>query len=299
MVKAACLLWVTVAAVLASGGPVWARCEGYAPGPKPQNVSRDVVGQDLDQIRARGFIEFAVYADFPPYSWEEGGRSRGIDVELGRLVAEALGVAPRFRFVAAGETVEDDLRNYVWKGAVVGGRVSNVMLHVPYSSAFACRSEQIVLTGQYFNESLAIAYSRESYPDSAPLPGHFRFDTVGVENDSIADFYLSGLARGQLRESIRRFPTPAAAMAALSGGEVKAVMGARAQLEFALTPQLSLHQPPLPEFSTGQWTLGVAVRHSYRPLAYAVDEAIRAAVEDGRLRRIFADYGLTYAAAQW
>lgn len=269
------------------------------PGPKPQNVGRDIVGQDLDRIRDRGFIEFAIYEDFPPYSWEEDGRPRGIDVELGRLVAETLGVSPRFRFVAAGESVEDDLRNYVWKGAIVGGRVSNVMLHVPYSSEFACRVEQVVLTGQYFNESIAIAYSRDSYPDSAPLPAYFRFDSVGVENDSIADFYLSGFAQGQLMKNIRRYPTPAAAMAALAAGDVKAVMGPRRQLEFGLTPELALHQPPLPDFAVGQWTLGVAVRHTYRPLAYAVDDAIRAVVAEGRLQRIFADYGVTYAPAQW
>ncbi|WP_193371573.1 substrate-binding periplasmic protein [Pelagibius marinus] len=299
MVRAAFFLCIILVMALAPGGTAWSRCESYVPGARPQNAGRDIVGQDLDQIRERGFIEFAVYEDFPPYSWEEGGRPRGIDVEVGRLVAAALGVLPRFRFVAAGETVEDDLRNYVWKGAVVGGRVSNVMLHVPYSSEFACRVEQVVLTGQYFNESVAIAYSRESYPDAAPLPAYFRFDTVGVENDSIADFYLSGLANGQLLKNTRRYPTPAAAMAALAGGEVKAVMGARSQLEFALTPKLALHQPPLPGFAVGRWTLGVAVRHNYRPLAYAVDDAIRALAEDGRLRRIFEDYGLSFARAQW
>ena len=299
MGRTVCLLGLVFAIGLAAAGPARARCEGYVPGPKPQNVSRDIVGQDLDRIRAQGVMEFAVYADFPPYSWEEGGRARGIDVELGRLVAEALGVAARFRFVPAGETVEDDLRNYVWKGTVVGGRVSNVMLHVPYNADFACRVEQVVLTGQYFNESIAIAYRRESYPDGAPLPAYFRFDAVGVENGSIADFFLSGFAQGQLLNNIRRYPTPAAAMAALAAGDVQAVMGARRQLEFGLTPELAVHQPVLPGFSLGQWTLGVAVRHTYRPLAYAVDDAVRAAVSDGRLQRIFEDYGLTYAPAQW
>jgi len=284
---------------VAASGAAQARCENVAPQPKPQNASRDIVGQDLDQIVERGFIEFAVYEDFPPYSWEEGGKPRGVDIELGRLIAEDLGVEPRFNFVTAAETVDGDLRNYVWKGPIVGGRVSNVMLHVPYNSDLACRIEQVVLTGQYFNEKTLIAYRRDAYPDAAPVPAYFRYDLVGVENDSIADFYLSSFAGGQVLPNMRRYPTPEAAMAALAAGEVMAVMGARAQLEHGLTPELALHEPPLPGFAVGEWTLGVAVRHTYRPLAYAVDDAIRAAVEDGRLRQIFADYGLSYAPAAW
>lgn len=290
---------IAVSLLVAASGAAQARCENFVPQPKPQNASRDIVGKELDEIVERGFIEFAVYENFAPYSWEEGGKPRGVDIELGRLIAEDLGVEPRFNFVAAAETVDGDLRNYVWKGPIVGGRVSNVMLHVPYNSDLACRIEQVVLTGQYFNEKIVIAYRRDEYPDSAPVPAYFRYDMVGVENDSIADFYLSSFAGGQVLPNMRRYPTPEAAMAGLAAGEVMAVMGARAQLEHGLTPELAMHAPPLPGFAVGEWTLGVAVNHRYRPLAYAVDDAIRAAVEDGRLRQIFADYGLSYTPAAW
>jgi ABC-type amino acid transport substrate-binding protein len=284
-------------AVLA--GPAAALCEGYVPGPKPQNADRDIVGQDYDEIVARGYIDLAVYDDFAPYSWRENGRPRGVDIELGRIVAETLGVEPRFDFVVAAENLDADLREHVWRGATIGRRVSNVMLHVPYDPELTCRIEQVVLTGQYYNESIAIAYRRAAYPDGPPLPAYFRFETVGVENDSIADFYLSALAGGQLAPNIRRYPTPAAAMAALSAGEVTAVMGARAQLERGLTDGLALHTPPLPGLAADSWTVGVAVSQSFRQLAYAVDDAIRAAVEDGRVAAIFAGFGLSYAPPEW
>ncbi len=299
MARAASSLATGLLLVFAWSAEAWARCEGFVPQPKPQNTSRDIVGHDLDQITDRGFIEFAVYEDFPPYSWEEKGKPRGVDIELGRLIAEDLGVEPRFNFVAAGENLDADLRNFVWKGPIVNGRVSNVMLHVPYNSDLACRIEQVVLTGQYFNEKIAIAFREDAYPDSAPVPAYFRFDTVGVENDTIADFYLSGLAGGQLAANIRRYATPEQAMTALAAGEVKAVMGAKSQLEFGLVQGLNIHTPPLVGFSTGEWTLGVAVRHNYRALSYAVDDAIRLAVQDGRLRQIFDDYGLSYTEAKW
>ncbi len=290
---------LAIAASLVFSGAAFSRCEGVAPQQKPQNASRDIVGQELDEIVERGFIEFAVYEDFPPYSWEEGGKPKGVDIELGRIIAEDLGVEARFNFVQAAETVEGDLRNYVWKGPIVGGRVSNVMLHVPYNVDLDCRVEQAVLTGQYYNEKIAIAYRKDAYPDGGPTPLYFRYDTVGVENDSIADFYLSSLANGQVRPNIRRYATPAQAMAALDAGEVVAVMGAKSQLAFGLTPALALHEPPLLGFAVSEWTVGLAVNHRYRPLAYAVDDAVKAAVNEGRLEKIFADFGLTYRPAKW
>ncbi|QDI77959.1 MULTISPECIES: substrate-binding periplasmic protein [Leisingera] len=270
------------------------RCADHVPQPKPQNASRDIVGQDLETILERGFITFAAYEDFPPWSYEEAGRIKGADIDLARLIAAELGVEARFTLVAAGENLDADLRNWIWKGPIVGGSVANVMLHVPYDSEFACRVEQVVFTGQYHVEEVAIAYRRDAYPEDPPLPAYFRFDSVAVENDSIADFYLSAFPGGQLSGNIRRYPTAAAAMAGLDRAETKAAMGPLAQLEAGLTAQTAVHSPPLPGFSAGTWTAGVAVHFSYRPLAYAVEDAIAAALQDGRIAAIFAAHGLSH-----
>ena len=280
-------------------GTALARCEDHVPQPKPQNASRDIVGADLDTIIERGYIDFAAYEDFPPWSYEENGKPTGVDIEIGRLIAEELGVEPRFRLVAAGENLEADLRNWIWKGPVVGGRVANVMLHIPYDSEFACRVEQVVFTGRYHVEEIAIAYRRDAYPDNPPVPAYFRFDTVAVENDSIADFYLSAFPGGQLAGNVRRYPSTAAAMQALADGETKAAMGPRAQLEFGLTEALGIHSPPLPGFAVGKWTSGVAVHFAYRGLSYTVDDVINAAIQDGRMEQIFQKYGLTYTAPEY
>lgn len=273
-------------------GPAVARCEGIVPGERPQNTSRQDVGQTFDEIIDRGFIEFAVYADNPPYSWDGGSKPMGVDIEIGRLIAEELEVEPRFRFVEAGENLDADLMNYVWKGAVIGGHVSNVMLRVPYNSDYACRVDQVVFTGQYAGEAIAIAYATADYPDGGPKPAYFRYDTVGVENDSIADFYLTSLI-GPV-ENIHRYPTTGAAMAALAAGEVMAAMGPEGALEAGVSEGIAVHRPPLPGFSVGQWTVGVAVHQSHRDLAYAVDDAIAAGLADGRIRAIFAESGLSF-----
>ncbi|MGR3377832.1 substrate-binding periplasmic protein [Salipiger abyssi] len=279
---------------LALASPAFARCEDWVPQPKPQNASRDIVGQDLDQIVERGFIDFAAYEDFAPWSYEDKGKPVGVDIEIGRLIAQDLGVEARFHLVPAGENLDADLRNNVWKGPVIGGRVSNVMLHVPYDSDYACRVDQVVFTGQYAAEQIAIAYREEAYPEDKPVPAYFRVDTVAVENDSISDFYLTSFAGGQLAQGVRRYPSYAAAMGALAAGETMAAMGPLAQLEAGAAPGIGIHQPPLAGFAVSRWTVGVAVHMRYRALGYAVDDAIRAGLEDGRIAAIFAAHGLTH-----
>jgi hypothetical protein len=197
------MLRAALLALLVTTGLAEARCEDHKPGARPQNTPRQFVGQTLDEIEQRGWIEIAVYEDFPPYSWKDGATAKGVDVEVGRIIAESLGVEPRFRFVQSGETLEADLLNYVWKGAAVGGHVSNLMMRVPYNSEFSCRVEQVVFTGQYAGEKIGIAYRIDAYPDAvqqpnadgrhpdAPVPSFFVYDPVGVENDSISDFYLT------------------------------------------------------------------------------------------------------------
>ncbi|SHH74052.1 substrate-binding periplasmic protein [Marivita hallyeonensis] len=289
-----------IAAALTAASPVYASdpCADHVPQPKPQNASRDIVGQDIDQIMDRGYMTFAVYEDYPPYSWQEGSTPRGIDIEIARIIAEDLGVNARFNFVASGENLEADLRNNIWRGPIIGGAVSNVMMRVPYDSAFNCRVEQVVFTGQYMTESIAIAYAEEHYPDGGPVPAYFRIDTVAVENDSIADFYLTSFAGGQTAAGVRRYTTMAEAMDALARGEVMAAMGPRAQLEYGAVEGVSIHEPPLPGFARAKWTLGTGSHFAYRGLSYSVDDAIFAALSDGRIAGIFESYGLTHQAPE-
>ncbi|NUB43525.1 transporter substrate-binding domain-containing protein [Fertoebacter nigrum] len=288
----------------AVAAPALARCEDVVPGQRPQNTPREFVGQTMEEIEERGSISFAVYEEFPPYSFVQDGQPMGIDVGVGRFIADALGVEPEFRFVQAGENLQADLMTYVWRGSVLRDPVANVMLRVPYNSTFTCLVEQVVFTGQYGKEEIAIAYSLAAYPDAVvsdaprheggPVPAFFRYDTVAVENDSIADFYLTAFPGGQIGPNIRRYPTMAAAMAALAAGEVMAAMGPRAQLQFGAADGVAVHQPPLPGFALGAWTVGLAVHHSHRDLAYAVDDAVTAALADGRMAALYAGYGLTF-----
>lgn len=281
-----------------AGAPVFAKCENVPTGldapPPPQNLSRDIVGQDIDQIFDQGFMTFGVYEDFAPFSYLEDGEAAGIDVELGRIIAEGMGVEPRFKLVPAGETVDTDLRNYLYRPNKLGSPIVNVLIHVPYDVNFACRNEQVVITGQYFEDRIAIAYDPAIYPDKPPTPAYFRYDKIAVENHSIADFFLSGSFNGQIRPNIVRAPDPLQAVGKIGEDGVAAAMGPRVQIEYAAGEEYPVTAEAIPGLSIGKWTLGVAVHQAYRALGYMVDDAIGQAVEDGRLEAIFARYGATY-----
>jgi ABC-type amino acid transport substrate-binding protein len=298
--------YVKIAAMLCwliANGAAAQNCEntksGLGVNQKAQNVGREILGKSLDEIIDQGWMLFSVYSDFKPYSWRQDGKLVGVDVDLGQLIAKDIGVEARFYETNADENVDADLRNNVWKGALIGGRVSNVMMHIPYDRELGCRNEMVVLTGQYFNEEIAIAYRKDVYEEDGPTPAYFRYDKVGVENDSLSDFYLNSIGNGILVPNMVRFPSVDLAMEGLAEQKVAAVVGPKGQLEHGMTDGIAIHQPPLLGLAKSSWTLGVAVRHNWRPLGYTVDDVIRAAVTDGRMAAIFKKYGLRYSPPEW
>lgn len=274
-------------------------CADRVPQPRPQKPGRDIVGQDIDAILGRGFMTVALYADYAPSSSKVGGTPRGIDVEVARIIAEYIGVEPRFRFVAAGENLDADLRNAIRRGPVVVGRVSNVMRRVPYDRAFKCRAEQIVFPGQDREERVAIAYREAAYPDGGPVPAYFRMDTVAVENDPFPDTCLMSFAGGQTAADMRRYPSMRAAMAVLNAGDTKAAMGPRTQLEHFAGDGVVVHEPPPAGVAKSSRVLGAAVHDAYRPLSYTVEAAVFEALKDGRIAGIMIAYGATHHPPRW
>lgn len=286
-----------------SSTDVNARCADLAKGlgaaSPVQNKSRDIVGQDYDKILEQGYMSFAVYSNLAPYSWLDGETPKGIDIDIGKLIAEFIGVKPRYNFFTADENVDADLRNQIWKGHYLKHPISNVMLRVPYSKDFGCRNEMVVLNGQYSNEKLGIAYREVTFPDEPPTSAYFRFNKVGVEIHTLADFYLSNFNHGMLLPNIIHFDSSALAMEGIKDKTVDAVMGSLGQLEYFATDDIKLHSPTLISFSIAEWTIGVAVRHTYRELSYGVDDAINAAVKNGKIEEIFNSYNVNYIPPKW
>ena len=259
-----------------------------------------------DDMIAAGELKVAVYKDFAPYSFEDGGQPRGVDVELAKALAKALGVRLELVWAPAGEKLDDDLRDYIWRGNQLRNQqLADLMMRVPYDRDYAQKRNElgelenghVVMFGPYQNESWQVAYDRRRL-DSVGSVAVFEHHPIGVEVDSVPSFYLSSVFNGMLRARTHHYPGVQQAFAAMKAGEVDAVMAMRGEIDWqvheANDSQLALAQNAYPNMGKQLWEIGMAVHESNRQLAYAVEEALEGLIRDGTLQAIYAGYGLRW-----
>ncbi len=259
-----------------------------------------------DDIVDSGVLKVAVYENFAPYSFKEGEQERGVDVDLARALAEGLGLELELLWVAPGEKLDDDLRNFVWKGHYMRpGVLADVMLRVPYDRDFAQKrndvgeiaNDQVVMFGPYQRERWQVAYDSRRLPE-VPSMGVFQFHPIGVELESVPSFYLTSVFAGRLARNTHHYPGPQAAFEGMRKGEVDAVMALRGELDWlehqARDPQIRNADNTYPNLGQPEWDIGMAVHESNRQLANALEETLDAMVRDGRMEKLYAGYGLRY-----
>lgn len=250
----------------------------------------------LDEIKSSGYIKFAVYRDFEPFSAGDHETLHGLDAELGKLIATRLGLRAEYLPIYAGESVSDDLRNAVWKGHYIGHDVADIMLHVPVDKELALRNDNAYIFAPYFTEQIVVAVDPQQ-TSSGDLVAAFGEHKVGVEGDTLADHYLLGAFGGQLRENVTHFHNMEQAVAAMAHGKIAGVMGTRSEIEAALKKygkHFKVTTVPTPGLTARSWPIGMAVKVNSHDLANAVEPLIESMQRDGRLAKLFAKYGLTY-----
>lgn len=248
------------------------------------------------ELRKPGVLRVAVYNEFPPFSDREGG---GIDVDLARALAEKLGLKLDLAWAEADEKVEDDLRNYIWKGHYMGNEIADLMLHMPVDPAFNERVKQVRLFAPYYAENLMVARDVRRIPRLENLEPFFQGHDIGVEVGSGSDTFLMALYAGRMQGHIRHYLNHAQAIAALRKGEISAVMGPRTELEGLLGENKDGFAVSAVEM-TGPvqtfWQPGVAVKADKPQLIAAVEKGIAELVASGEMAAIFARHHARYAA---
>lgn len=250
----------------------------------------------LDKIKEKGVIEIAVYKDLPPFSYREKGRSVGLDVDIAKALARQLDVNASIRMVGADENMEDDLRNNVWKGHYLGGGVADVMLHVPFDAEFGKRNDRVKLIAPYYREQIVVAVDVKYEQKETPLD-LFTHEKVGVELDTLSDFYLLSAYQGKIRPNVVHYRNLQEAVAALLKGEIAGVMGPRAEIEKGLGDKAKNYRTgplQLPGLRQSGWDLGSAVKASNSELASVVENAMTQLRVSGELEKIFKQHGITY-----
>lgn len=255
---------------------------------------------DMAAIRQRGRLRIAVYNDFPPYAMSGG---KGIDADIGRAIAEKLGLAPEIVGFNADEDMNDDLRNMVWKGHYLGTQPADVMLHVPVDEHLARANDKVRIFGAYHRESLALARNPERVSQlsgsAAVSLEIFTREKIGVETASLADSFLLGVLSGRLRENVVHFKTVAEAAKGLADGRVSAILAPRAELEAALAGQtrFAIDTSKFAELKVDSWPLGMAVKVEEMALAEAIGNAMADLKRDGTVAAIFKRHGISYLPA--
>jgi ABC-type amino acid transport substrate-binding protein len=245
----------------------------------------------VEEIRQSGRLRIAVYTDFAPFS-DDG---HGIDVDVGVAVARSLGVDAELVPFKDADSVDDDLRNMIWKGHYLWkNRLADAMLHVPVD--LAPKIGQVRIVGPYFREQLVVARNEKRVPQLPTLQA-FSSEKIGVQFGTVEDHYLIHSFAGLLRENVVHFASVEDAMAGLRRGEVAAVMGGRSHVEAGLAdapfPVAAVATPGLHPTA---WDLGVAVNADNPELARIIDAAMAELRRHGTIQRIFAAHGLTWTA---
>lgn len=249
-----------------------------------------------DKIQERGVLDVAVYNQLPPFSNREKGRAAGVDVDIAKALAKSLNLSASIRMVGADESMGDDLRNNVWKGHYLGGGVADLMLHVPYDPLFGMANDMVKLVAPYYREQIALAVNPEFGQKEAALE-IFTHEKIGVELDTMADFYLLSAYQGKIRPNVVHFRSITEATQALLNKEIVGVLAPRSELEKGMGERAAdfrIGPIALSGLLQSGWDLGAAVKHNNKQLAAVIEDAMSKLRESGELAKIFQQHGITY-----
>ena len=193
----------------------------------------------------------------------------------------------------AGENLDDDLRNMVWKGHYLGYGPADVMLHVPVDNRLMAENDKVQIFAPYHVETVRLVRSAKSVPAFDGLDS-LAGKKIGVEKVSIAAMVMLGEGNGKFRDNVRIFPTATEAVQALKAGELDAVLANRSEIESVMKGDAAfpLHDVSFQRLPRSGWAIGMAVRKDDIEIAKKLQAAINEMAANGELKAIFAKYGV-------
>jgi cystine transport system substrate-binding protein len=223
----------------------------------------------LTELQSRGELKVCMDASYPPFEWIPEGapadRIVGLDVELARAIAERLGV--RATWVNVG-----------WDGlydSLLVGKCDAIISALPYDPT---RTEEAAFSISYFNAGPALLTRADETTIIAPedLAGR----TLAVTWGSAGDVEASALSRRLRGLEVLRLPDPAEVLAAVRAGEADAALVDHLTALEAVYAGGGLFIVGAPLTDD---LYAIAVRRDDAALLAAIDEALVALRDDGRL----------------
>ena len=255
---------------------------------------------DLAKIRASGVLKVAVYKANPPFSDGVGADMAGLDVSIAGALAKELGLRLSLLPFDAGENMDDDLRNMVWRGHYLGYGPADVMLQVPVDRHLMNENRQVLIFAPYMRQVLMVLHDKRKLAEVAS-PEDLKGLPLAAERGSGAASVLMGYSGGLLRQQVAIFDTGMLAANAVANGTAAAAYVTRAQAEAVMfqhkaASHLQLSPLQLPGLPGNGWPVGMAIKNTHKELAQAIDAAMAALRSRGDLQALFRQHGLTLTA---
>ena len=225
--------------------------------------------ESLERVLETGLLRVAIEGDNPPFGLLLDDEMRGLDVDLARALAEALGVEVQFAIMGY-----DSLYDALEVG-LVDAVISALWVDPD-------RMDDVRYARAYFNAGQVMVVAEGGQVRSADdLEGR----TLAVEFGSEGDVWARREERRRAALRVVRHDTPFAALDALARGEVDAAV------VHAISARTYLKGAMMDLVVTAQVTdepYAVAVRSKGEALWRALDKALGAMIDSGALEAIVA-----------
>lgn len=254
------------------------------------------VHADLASVKSKGILKVAVYNDFAPFS---DGRStpQGIDVDIAEALARSLGVKASLLPFDAGERLNDDLRNMVWKGHYLGWGPADVMLHVPIDPLLTNQNKQVTFFGPYYRESVLLAIDTKKVPNFSNFNDLVGKKLCAAKAEAGANVFFAA-DNGSLAKYVRVMNNAKECADLMIKGEVEVIAARRAELEAFLSKHQSTQLIPVesPILPPKGWIVGMAVKAERPDLGEALAVALDKIRRSGELDDIFRKHNVKFVS---
>ncbi len=240
----------------------------------------------LAKVRERGTLIVGIYQDMPPFH----AAGKGIDVDLAQALADSLGVKLSLLPFNADESMNDDLRNMVWRGHYLGYGPADVLMHVPVDRPLMEANPQALILAPYYREHVVMARNLDRVPKLDAM-AQLADQTVAVPGQTLAGWLLIGADGGAYKNRLNtQWKDGTECARALQRGEVTVAAGLSSELESVLRgdARFAIEPMPSPRAPRDGWAAGLAVKSDAVDLAQALQGAINQLGQSGQMKEIFA-----------
>ncbi|MCX6090426.1 MAG: basic amino acid ABC transporter substrate-binding protein [Candidatus Atribacteria bacterium] len=221
----------------------------------------------LDDIKTRGKIVIGTDATYPPMEFhDENNIIVGFDIDLGRALAEVLGVQAEFIDTA-------------WDGIFPALDAKKFDIIMSSTSITEDRLKSKDMSDPYYKTSQAIAVRKDN--DSIKGPNDLNGKIVAVQISTTGDFATSAI---EGVKEIRRFDTTDKAYIEVMNGRADAVVNDFSEVAYRMKLLTDMKVAAI--FNEGQDNYGVTMRKDEKDLLAAINEALKKLKDSGKYDEI-------------